>query len=153
MKLPAEFLSKTGLLCSLLFAATVQAAQVELWKDPNCGCCLEWAKHMEQNGFEVKIHNSGNEEQRAALGITPKYGSCHTATVEGYALEGHVPAAEVKRLLREKPDALGLAVPAMPVGSPGMDNPYYQGRQDPYEVLLLQKDGSSSVYQSYPEKK
>jgi len=77
-------------------------------------------------------------------------GSCHTASVQGYALEGHVPATDIRRLLREKPQALGLAVPGMPVGSPGMDGAVYQGRKDPFKVFLLAKDGSSSVFQAYP---
>ncbi len=76
-------------------------------------------------------------------------GSCHTATVEGYVIEGHVPASEMRRLLRERPKALGLAVPGMPVGSPGMDGPEYKGRRDPYDVLLVAAGGSTSVYRSY----
>ena len=76
-------------------------------------------------------------------------GSCHTAEVAGYAIEGHVPAKEIQRLLREKPKALGLAVPGMPVGSPGMDGAIYQGRKDPYDVLLVAKGGATSIYQSY----
>ena len=78
-----------------------------------------------------------------------KLGSCHTAQVGGYALEGHVPSRDIRRLLKERPKAVGLAVPGMPVGSPGMDGPEYQGRKDPYDVLLIQADGRSRVYQSY----
>lgn len=84
-----------------------------------------------------------------SLGMPVKFGSCHTARVNGYVLEGHVPASEVKTLLKERPKALGLAVPSMPVGSPGMDGPEYKGRKDPYDVLLVQTDGSASVYRSY----
>jgi hypothetical protein len=76
-------------------------------------------------------------------------GSCHTAKVEGYAVEGHVPAREIQRLLKERPDAIGLAVPAMPLGSPGMDGPEYGGRNTPYDVLLVHRDGSSRVFQAY----
>ncbi|MDP3287999.1 MAG: DUF411 domain-containing protein, partial [Methyloversatilis sp.] len=78
-----------------------------------------------------------------------EFGSCHTARVGEYVLEGHVPASDVRRLLMEKPKALGLAVPAMPIGSPGMDGPEYKGRKDPYDVLLVQRDGAASVYRSY----
>ena len=83
------------------------------------------------------------------LGIPQKYGSCHTAQIGGYAIEGHVPASDIQRLLREAPQAIGLAAPGMPVGSPGMDGPAYGGRKDAYDVLLIGKSGSSTVYQSH----
>jgi hypothetical protein len=95
------------------------------------------------------VNDSGNDQARQRLGIPQRLGSCHTASVGGYALEGHVPAREIKRLLAAKPKALGLAVPGMPVGSPGMDGAIYKGRKDPFEVLLVAKDGTSTVYQSY----
>jgi len=127
--------------------------QVEVWKDPDCGCCKDWVTHLEANGFQVRVHDSGNTAARKRLGIPEKLGSCHTAEVgvpgKRYALEGHVPAREVHRLLKEAPQAVGLAVPGMPVGSPGMDAPLYGGRKDPYDVLLVLQDGSSRVYQSY----
>ncbi|MFX5085109.1 DUF411 domain-containing protein, partial [Acinetobacter baumannii] len=85
----------------------------------------------EANGFAVKVYETGNNEARARLGMPAKFASCHTARVDGYLLEGHVPASEVQKMLKEKPKALGLAVPAMPVGSPGMDGPEYKGRKDP----------------------
>lgn len=122
---------------------------VEVWKSPTCGCCKDWIAHMEANGFRTKVMLDGNTDARAKLGIDIKYGSCHTALVNGYALEGHVPAREVKRLLKERPKAIGLAVPAMPIGSPGMDGPEYGGRKDPYDVLLLSENGQSRVFQSY----
>ncbi len=87
---------------------------------------------------------------RGRLGVALKYGSCHTARVGGYAIEGHVPAADIRRLLKERPQAIGLAVPGMPVGSPGMDGPEYEGRKDPYNVLLIMADGSASIYQPHP---
>lgn len=123
--------------------------EVEVWKDASCGCCVDWIAHMEQNGFAVKTHDTGNSAVRARLGLDRKYGSCHTALVGGYVVEGHVAAAEVQRLLRERPDALGLAVPGMPVGSPGMDGPVYGGRRDAYDTLLVLRDGSARVYQSH----
>ncbi|MDB5938065.1 MAG: hypothetical protein JWP77_429 [Polaromonas sp.] len=123
--------------------------QVEVWKDPDCGCCKDWVSHLEASGFQVTVHDSGNAQARARLGVPDTLGSCHTAQVGGYALEGHVPAREIQRLLKQRPRAVGLAVPGMPLGSPGMDGPEYQGRKHPYDVLLIRKDGSSRVYQSY----
>ena len=122
---------------------------VEVWKSPTCGCCKDWVKHLEANGFAVRVSDTGNTQARGQLGIPAQLGSCHTARVGGYVVEGHVPAREIQRLLKERPAALGLAVPAMPVGSPGMDGPEYGGRRDPYDVLLVQQDGRSSVFQSY----
>lgn len=130
------------------FAATPRP-RIEVWKSPTCGCCKDWIAHLQDHGFEVVAFDTGNTDVRAQLGMPQRYGSCHTARVGGYALEGHVPAREVHRLLKEKPQAVGLAVPAMPVGSPGMDGPEYGGRQDPYDVLLVGRDGSASVYQAY----
>lgn len=123
--------------------------RVEVWKSPTCGCCKDWVAHLEDNGFIVKTVDTGNHDMRARLGMPMKYGSCHTALADGYVLEGHVPASEVRRLLKERPQALGLAVPVMPIGSPGMDGPEYKGRKDPYDVLLVQRDGAASVYRSY----
>jgi hypothetical protein len=122
---------------------------IEVWKDPSCGCCKEWVQHLEANGLRVTGHDSGNNAVRARLGIDRKYGSCHTALVGGYAIEGHVPAKDILRLLAQKPQALGLAVPGMPVGSPGMDGAIYKGRKDAFDVLLLSKSGGASVYQHY----
>lgn len=141
-----------GLLAPGAFAATDKAARsmVEVWKSPDCGCCKDWVRHLEANGFQVRIHDDGNQDARVRLGMPQRYGSCHTAKVGDYVLEGHVPAREVQRLLKEKPaGVVGLAVPAMPVGSPGMDGPEYKGRKDPYDVLLVQRDGGATVYQAY----
>ena len=122
---------------------------VQVWKDPSCGCCKDWIKHLQAHGFRTQVQDSGNTDARLRLGVDVRYGSCHTALVGGYAVEGHVPAREIHRLLKERPAGVGLAVPAMPVGSPGMDGPSYEGRKDPYDVLLLAKDGSSRVFQTY----
>jgi len=134
---------------SFVAAAKPSAIPVEVWKDPNCGCCKDWIAHMEMNGFAVSVKDQGNAAARARLGMPQQFGSCHTALVQGYVIEGHVPAADIQRLLQEKPQALGLAVPGMPVGSPGMDGPAYGGRRDPYKVLLVQKDGKSRVFNSH----
>ncbi len=125
------------------------APVVEVWKSPTCGCCKDWIAHLEANGFRTMAHDVGNTAMRERLGIAPEYGSCHTARVAGYAVEGHVPAADLHRLLRERPAAIGLAVPRMPVGSPGMDGPEYGGRRDPYDVLLLKRGGGHQVFASY----
>jgi hypothetical protein len=151
-----HFLRYSGLLsATALLPLTASAATdavlptVQVWKDPQCGCCKDWISHMQQNGFQVQVFETGNTAVRQRLGLPMKFASCHTALVGGYVVEGHVNATDVRRLLADKPKALGLAVPGMPVGSPGMDGPVYQGRQDPYDVLLVQKDGTSRVYQSY----
>ena len=122
---------------------------LQVWKDPNCGCCKDWVAYLQADGFSVQVHDTGNTAVRRRLGLPERYASCHTGLIDGYVIEGHVNAREIRRLLAEKPHALGLAVPGMPVGSPGMDDPVYGGRQDPYDVLLVQRDGTARVYQSY----
>ena len=137
-------------LAALAQKATPPKVLVEVWKDPNCGCCKDWVSHLEANGFAVKVNETGNNAVRARLGIPEKLGSCHTALVGGYAVEGHVPAADIRKLLKDKPQAVGLTVPGMPVGSPGMDGAVYGKRRDPYDVLLvLDKSGATLVFASY----
>lgn len=155
--MPIENLSRRRGLLGALALATVGTARaatpvgplVEVWKSPQCGCCADWIAHLEREGFSTRTFATGNDAARKRLGMPDAYGSCHTARVDGYLLEGHVPAREVRRLLRERPDALGLAVPAMPLGSPGMDGPEYAGRHQPYDVLLVARDGRARVWQSY----
>jgi hypothetical protein len=145
-------MKKLGIVLLFLFSGLTQAAQplVEVWKSPTCGCCKDWVAHLEQNGFPVKVHEVADTGvKRAELGMPEALGSCHSATVGGYALEGHVPASEVKRLLKEKPKAVGLAVPGMPLGSPGMDGPAYGGIKHEYRVLLVDKSGSYRSYRHY----
>ncbi len=120
---------------------------VQVWKDPSCGCCKDWIAHLESNGFKTQLMDRSTDGARPR--VPADYRSCHTARVEGYVVEGHVPAQDIRRLLREKPIGLGLAAPGMPVGSPGMDGPTYGGRHDPYDVLLVLKDGSSRVFQAH----
>lgn len=138
----------------LSVARAVQAAApvaIQLWQSPTCGCCDEWIRHVEAAGFKVNLTEvPDTNEIRARLGIPAALGSCHTGIVGGYVLEGHVPARELKRLLAEKPKALGIVVPGMPLGSPGMDGPATMGEKDPYDVLLVQADGSTHVFASYP---
>ena len=142
-------------LAAIAGAATAQTTLtnkpplLQVWKDPNCGCCGDWVKHLQSNGFLVQVIDTGNVAARKRLGMPDKLGSCHTARVGGYVIEGHVPAADILRLLREKPNALGLAVPGMPIGSPGMDGPEYGGRRDAYDVLLVARGGATRVFQSH----
>ena len=134
------------LLTTLLLAGAVFAQStlgIEVYKNQYCGCCHEWIKHLEKNGFKVTANDVPDTAPvRESLGIPVKLGSCHTAKIGGYAIEGHVPAADIKRLLKEKPKAIGLAVPGMPAGSPGMESPNPQ----PYNTLLVMKDGTTKVW-------
>ena len=127
--------------------------RLEVWKTASCGCCKDWVKHVQAAGFEVKAHDVSDDakrQKRQQLGLPEAFGSCHTAVVDGYVVEGHVPAREISRLLKERPQAVGLTVPGMPVGSPGMDGPEYGTRRDKFAVVLVQRDGRQSVYQNYP---
>lgn len=145
-----QALSSLGFFApTFYFSAFAQATTVDVWKDPNCGCCQSWVDHLEANGFKVDVSNVGNTAARRRLGMPEKLGSCHTARVSGYVLEGHVPAADIRRLLTDRPVVLGLAVPGMPIGSPGMDDPEYKGRKDGFEVLLVKKNGSTESFARY----
>ncbi|MBQ5945976.1 DUF411 domain-containing protein [Massilia sp. ST3] len=138
--------SASAVLFGLPLAAAAAQPVIEVFKTSTCGCCKEWVKHLEANGFTVKAQDVENpSDYRAKFGIPEQYGSCHSGRVNGYALEGHVPAAEIKRMLAEKPKAVGLAVPAMPLGSPGMEGP----RSDPYDVFLIKNGGQAAVYKHY----
>jgi hypothetical protein len=131
------------------FAAS--PGSVHVFKNPDCGCCSEWVKHLEAARFAVKVTPvSDTGAMRKRLHMPDQFGSCHTATVDDYVLEGHVPAAEVRRLLSERPVAVGLAVPGMPVGSPGMEVPGAPAQ--PFDVLLVSRSGSASVYARYPKR-
>ena len=129
-------------------ASTTNQPLVLVHKSASCGCCAVWVEHMQSHGFPVKVENVDDLGAiKEKVGVPYGKGSCHTAEVGGYFIEGHVPAADVQRLLAEKPKAKGLTVPGMPIGSPGME----QGdRVDPYEVLLVHEDGSTSVYATHP---
>lgn len=138
--------SSIAVLGALPLLAGASGPVIEVYKTATCGCCKQWIKHLEANGFTVKASDVANPgDYREKFGIPAEYGSCHSARVQGYAVEGHVPAAEIKRLLAEKPKARGLAVPAMPMGSPGMEGP----RSDPYDVLLVTDGGKTTVYKHY----
>lgn len=119
------------------------ADAVDVYKSPYCGCCEKWVEHLQQAGFAVRTHDVNDvPAARQRLGMPERLGSCHTAKVAGYVVEGHVPAADIQRLLKEKPKALGLAVPSMPPGSPGMESP----KPVPYNTLLVQAGGATTVF-------
>ena len=120
---------------------------MQVYKTPTCGCCSKWVEHMKANGFEVKVTDvPSTSEYRRKYGVPEKLLSCHTAVVNGYAVEGHVPAVDVHRLLKNGTKAKGLAVPGMPVGSPGME----QGpRRQAYSVILFGAEGGISEFQKY----
>lgn len=128
---------------------TAAAPSMTVYKTPTCGCCGKWVEHMKANGFQVIVHDVPSTAAfRRKQGIPDRLQSCHTAVVNGYTIEGHVPAADVKRLLSEKPKAVGIVVPGMPMGSPGMEG----ARSDSYSVILLGENGSETVYQRYAGK-
>lgn len=118
-------------------------------KTESCGCCIGWVRHMAAAGFKVEVHDETKMDQiKRALGVPVNLESCHTAKIDRYFIEGHVPAEDVKRLLAEHPNAMGIAAPKMPIGSPGME----QGnRHDPYDVLLVQRSGKTSVFAHHGE--
>lgn len=142
-----------GLAAACTLPAVARAAtgpSIDVLKDAGCGCCTAWVEILQADGFDVNtqdVHNGALMQAKAQLGIPPEMVSCHTAQVEGYVVEGHVPAADIRRLLAERPDALGLSVPGMPFGSPGMGP---ETRREAYDVMLMLRDGSARVFTSYP---
>jgi len=121
---------------------------VTVYRSPSCGCCTKWVEHMQEAGFEVEMHEVSDVTSIKRMnGLPARLASCHTALVGGYLVEGHVPAADVKRLLAEKPKIAGLAVPEMPIGSPGMEMPGVKAK--PYDVLAFDSDGRTEVYRHY----
>ena len=131
-----------------MLPARAAASKVHVYKNPSCGCCTAWVEHLKTAGFAVDVTETDDTAAvRKRHGMPERLAGCHTGVVEGYVLEGHVPAADVKRLLAAKPQAVGLAVPGMPVGSPGME---YGDRKDPYKVILVDRKGRETVFASYP---
>ena len=120
---------------------------ITVFKTPTCGCCGKWVEHLKANGFTVKVQEVNDTSAYERQYRVPRsMVSCHTAVVNGYTIEGHVPAEEIKRLLSERPRVVGLAVPGMPVGSPGMD----AAHSDAYSVFVFDESGHSSIYAPYP---
>jgi len=146
MKSVLKLQLRSLLLIALVSTGTAYAqaaTEVEVFKSPSCGCCGKWIEHLQQNGFQVNTHEMNDvPAARKKLGMPDRLGSCHTARIGDYVIEGHVPAADIQRLLKEKPKALGLAVPSMPPGSPGMET----AKPVPYETLLVQTDGNSRIF-------
>jgi len=143
-----------GLLAlALLFLFTLSACAskqapdttVVVYKTPTCGCCGKWVEHLQKAGFTVTVHDMNDLSYiKSNNGVDGRIASCHTALVDGYVIEGHVPAEQIRRLLTERPDVTGLAVPGMPIGSPGME--VESGRVDPYDVLAFDRTGQTSVF-------
>lgn len=119
--------------------------EITVYKSPTCGCCAKWVTHLEENGFDVTSVDLNNvNEVKVRYGVPGDMSSCHTALIDGYVVEGHVPADVIKQLIEERPEGAGLAVPGMPIGSPGMEGP----NPEEYDIMLFQKDGKRSVYAS-----
>ena len=141
------FISATAAL-GLAGTARAQASgprALAVYKTPTCACCDGWIAHMRRAGFTVAVHVVADPGTvRRARGLPDALASCHTGLVDGYAIEGHVPAADVARLLAERPEAVGLALPGMPMGSPGMETP--DGRKQPFDTLLVLRSGQTRVF-------
>jgi len=145
-----------ALTCILFWGSPLLAANtdtappvIEVWKSTTCECCGNWVKHLEAKGFTVKVNDASPsmlDRLKKEAGLGDKLASCHTAKINGYVIEGHVPASDIQRLVAEKPDAIGLTVPGMVAGSPGME----QGaKYDHYKVLLVKKDGTTVLFSNY----
>jgi hypothetical protein len=132
-----------GLASVLLSGAAFAEPKVTVYKSPSCSCCKKWAAYLEENGFEVEsIEMNDLRMIKSMAGVKPSLASCHTAQVDGYAIEGHVPAEDIRRLLAERPDVKGLTVPGMPQGAPGMET----GHTGHYQVLSIDNDGNTQVF-------
>ncbi|MCU9950858.1 DUF411 domain-containing protein [Pseudomonas solani] len=136
-----------SLLFAPLFAQAAESVSMDVYRDPNCGCCKAWISHLRDNGIQVNDHvESDMASVKTRLGVPHGLGSCHTGVVDGKFVEGHVPASDVLKL-RERKDLIGAAVPGMPMGSPGME---MDGMQDAYQVIGVSAQGQQSVLAEYP---
>ncbi|WP_166361605.1 DUF411 domain-containing protein [Pseudomonas akapageensis] len=146
---PLRRLALLALLATSSLAQAAESLNIDVYRDPNCGCCKAWIKHLQENGFTVQDHVEPNMSQvKQDLGVAPRLASCHTGKINGKFVEGHVPADQVKALAA-RDDLRGLAVPGMPMGSPGME---VDGRQDAYQVIGLTKGDTDVVVAEYPAK-
>ena len=144
-RLPLAF--AMTLMSTVTWAEPAEKPSMTVYKSATCGCCTEWINHLEENGFNVQAKNVEDLNKYKIMANLPYgMGSCHTGFVNGYAVEGHVPAADIKRMLTEKPNIRGLAVPGMPMGSPGME---YGNRKDAYQVISYTQTGETQVYASH----
>lgn len=147
-----KMLMAGGLILGMASMATAQEATpvIDVLKQASCGCCGGWVERMQEAGYTVNVRDVSGEELYAAKeasGFSDDLWACHTSTVAGYTVEGHVPAREIARLLEERPAALGIATPGMPTGSPGMD---YGTARDAFNVVLVELDSSQQMFASYP---
>jgi hypothetical protein len=150
MKFPLPLAVAAILLASP--AALADKVSFDVAKTATCGCCKAWVDHIRAAGYEVKTSDmdmGSLTQHKLKHGIKPEYASCHTATVEGYVIEGHVPVADIERLLKERPQAIGLAAPGMPAGSPGMEMGTYR---EAHDIVLVKLDGTSEVWSHYSRK-
>jgi hypothetical protein len=148
MKLKAIVPAVMLVMAAAVVAARAEGPTISVIKSKTCGCCSMWLEHLKANGFTVKAEDVEDlYERKDKLKIPSELQSCHTGVVDGYIIEGHVPAEDIVRLLKEKPKALGLAVPGMPMGSPGMD---MGSKKDAFKVVLFTEDGKTSLWHEYP---
>ena len=149
MRIVRHFVLPAVLAASLWVSGQVFATdeEVVMYKHPQCGCCGAWADHLRENGFVVReVSTLEMALVKSEAGVPSELGSCHTATVGGYLVEGHVPAVDVRRMLDERPEIAGIAVPGMPLGSPGMEGPY---EAESYEVIGFDAHGPAGVFASH----
>jgi hypothetical protein len=145
------FVASSIVLGPLMSLAEGKAKDIHVVKNPQCGCCTAWIEILKDKGFDVTIENLSSSlltEFKIISGIPKNMMSCHTAKINNYFIEGHVPAGDIKRLITERPNALGLAVPAMPYGSPGMG---LETEREAYDVFIVKNDGTTEVFQHYPK--
>lgn len=144
MKIPRKFVNAAvALAFALSTGLAIAAESIAVFKSSTCGCCTKWIDHLRENGFEVRSTDTeAMNAVKARYGVPVEMRSCHTAEVGGYVIEGHVPASDIRRLLKERPKVAGLAAPGMPPGSPGMEGP----NPEPYSVMSFTKDGKSAVF-------
>ncbi|MDO9241262.1 MAG: DUF411 domain-containing protein [Methylicorpusculum sp.] len=134
---------------SIIFQSAIAETTKEIlvYRSPTCSCCGKWLEHLKQNNFDVKdIVTEDMDEVKAKLGVPKQLASCHTAVIDGYVVEGHLPAADIEKMLKDKPKIAGISVPGMPMGTPGME---MGGRKDPYQVISFDKDNNQQIYNSY----
>ena len=144
-----RWLSRAVLLAATFSPVVMAANAIDVYRDPSCGCCGAWISYLRTQGYTVTVH----EDQPMAavktrLGVPADAASCHTALIDGYVIEGHVPVEDIRRLLAEHPNARGLAAPGMPMGSPGME----MGSAERYDVVLIGRDGSSRIFATHGPK-
>lgn len=144
-----RWLVRTGsvMFFAASFSSVAMAANViDVYRDPSCGCCGKWIAYLRAQGYSVAVHeDQAMGAMKSRLGVPPEAASCHTALIDGYVIEGHVPVEDIRRLLAQHPDARGLAAPGMPMGSPGME----MGKPERYDVLLIGRDGSSRIFATH----